>query len=127
MSRVRQNSHFLSLLHTTNNKQKKQLLKAATREQILTLSEIVLNLLEGNLPVSHHDLQSLLKFKNILRKLGSFSLNIIKKKKLLTSYSHLIDFLLNLLWEELSSIIEGKEQEEEDQEGEYEEGSSNSI
>ena len=61
---------FLNLLLNGENSQKKALLKTASDEQIRMLSEIVLNILGGVIPVSAKLRHDLIPHKDKLRKLG---------------------------------------------------------
>ena len=99
------NRYFLHLLRDTYLTQVKQLLKIATVDQILTASEIVLNLLEGNIVVSKSDLQKFVRFKNILRKIGSFSIKIEVKRKLLRNHADLLKELLTHIWAQVQELL----------------------
>ena len=69
-------------MQTTEKKQQKALLKTATDCQIRILSEIVLNLLAGNIPISEKTKQNLKKHKEKLRKLSDRKSSVITLRKL---------------------------------------------
>ena len=50
--RLKHHMSYLQLLSKSHAKQRKAILQSATPEQIKILSEIVLNLLEGNIPLT---------------------------------------------------------------------------
>ena len=72
MQRVKRNAKFIQLL--TDSKfspaQCKTLIKTASKDQILTLAEILVNLLQGHLKVSAQQTSELSKYKRFLRKVG---------------------------------------------------------
>ena len=104
------NKYFLHLLRDTHLTQVKQLVKIATVDQILAASEIVLNLLEGNIVVSKSDLQKFVRFKNILRKIGSFSIKIEVKRKLLHNHADLLKELLTHIWAQVQELVAFQEE-----------------
>lgn len=65
--RVNKHKHFLQLLRSTEKNQQKAILKTASEEQLKTLSEIILNLLAGNIPINFKTKRSLKKYKDNLR------------------------------------------------------------
>ena len=78
MSRVDDNIHFLRFIASTPTvKQRQCVLRTASKEQILALTEIVLNLLNGNIDVSDDTLKILKAYRKHLRKVGAE-----KKKKI---------------------------------------------
>ena len=72
MDRVQENNYFLQALQKTKSyKQRKYILKHATRDQIITLAEIVANYLAGNLKINDPSNYRLyLKQKRYFRILG---------------------------------------------------------
>lgn len=76
--------HFLRILAHSHPSQKRALLKTANNDQILSLCEICLNILNGNIPVNASKLK---KYKNLLRSLSKKRESIQKKKRLLVNQS----------------------------------------
>ena len=81
-TRVNKHKSFLKLLQTAEENQQKALLKTANISQIRILSEIVLNLLFGNLPISTKTKSSLQQHKDKLRKLADRNSSNQSLKKL---------------------------------------------
>lgn len=77
MSSVEKNKDFLQFLVSSGNKNRKHIIQSATRKQINSICEIVLNILKGHLPIND-DLKSSLVIKK--RKLREF----ITKRRILT-------------------------------------------
>jgi len=68
-NRINKHRSFLDLLQQGENIQKKTLLKTASDEQVRALSEIVLNIIGGVIPISSKIKADLSPHKNKLRKL----------------------------------------------------------
>lgn len=73
MNRVKENLYFITtLLNSTSPKQRKNLLKYASKDQILALSEIVINFLNGNVTVANDsNFTRFQKYKKLFRIIGS--------------------------------------------------------
>ena len=72
MSRVKDNIHFLRFIASTPTvKQRQSVLRTASKEQIFSLAEIILNLLQGNLDVSNDTLKVLRSYRKHLRKVAT--------------------------------------------------------
>ena len=68
--RVSKHKPFLQLLRSAEKNQQKAILKSASEEQIKTLSEIILNLLAGHIPINLKNKRDLAKYKENLRDLA---------------------------------------------------------
>lgn len=79
MKKLKQNYHFLNILSRSSPAQKKALLRTANKGQILSLCEICLNVLSGNVPVP---VKKLRKYRNVLRRVAKKSTKLAHKKKL---------------------------------------------
>ena len=79
--RVSKQEHFLRLLRSAEKNQQKALLKSATDEQVKALSEIILNLLAGFLPISTKTKRSLSKYKDKLRGVVDRSVSVLTLKR----------------------------------------------
>lgn len=83
MDKIFRHVAFLRYLVVAVPNHRKQLLRSLSREQIQVLSEICLNLLQGNIEITDQDLQSLSKHKNTFRKLAVKSLDNNTKRELM--------------------------------------------
>ena len=79
MNRIQKQKAFLKFLNSTNVKQRKVLIKNASPEQKRILIEIVLNILNGNVPLSSKQKKNLQKYKTSLRNMCRYCLNSKKK------------------------------------------------
>lgn len=84
MKKLKQNYHFLNILSRSSPAQKRALLRTANKGQILSLCEICLNVLSGNIPVPVKKLQ---KYRNALRRVAKKSTKIAHKKKIFINQS----------------------------------------
>lgn len=84
MKKLKQNYHFLNILSRSSPAQKKALLRTANKGQILSLCEICLNVLSGNVPVS---VKKLRKYRNVLRRVAKKSTKLAHKKKIFINQS----------------------------------------
>ena len=82
-TRITKNKHFLDALQQVEAKHRKQLIKGATTEQINTISEVALNILQGNVPLKPHHKKKLNKHKTSLRALASKGVSVEKRKKII--------------------------------------------
>lgn len=67
----RRTAVILKALYYLNNKQRLVLLKSADRSLIKAICECILNIITGNVNISHENRKRLYKYKNFLRKLAS--------------------------------------------------------
>ena len=72
MQRVKRNAKFIQLLIDSkfSPAQRQFILKAASKDQVLSLGEILVNVLKGNLVISAQQTTNLSKYKQFLRKVG---------------------------------------------------------
>ena len=89
-TRVIKNRKFLQALQLTENKQRKQLIDSASPEQINTISEIVLNLLQGNIIIKGTHKTKLNQHKRSLRALASKGVSVKKRKKILNQHGGML-------------------------------------
>jgi len=85
---------FIELLTSTPVPQRLALLRTVTDQQLDTISEIVLNTLQGQLFVPPEAIQTLKKHKTFLRNLASKDCGIRKKKTSILSNHKLLVHLL---------------------------------
>ena len=85
--KVQRNTDFLTLLARSKPQLRRALLEKCNGDQADCLCELVLNLLEGKLPVSKEDVSELKRVKKVLRTLRSKKVPLTKKKKLFKKIS----------------------------------------
>ena len=102
MNRIKNNKDFLNLLCKSNKKKFRIfLIQNASKEQIYSICEIVLNILNGNLKVS--DKNKLSKKRKLLRKIIQKS--SLKKKRYLIQKGGFLEILIPSIVSGLASII----------------------
>ena len=89
-SRVVKNRKFLDALQLVEQKHRKELIKGATSEQINTISEVALNILQGNIPLKEHHKKKLNQHKKSLRGLASKGVSVKKRKKIINQHGGMI-------------------------------------
>ena len=92
--RVKRVEYFIYLLIKTSKNQARALLETATTDQILGISEVFLNLIENNIPLSKKIQTILKKHKGLFQKLGSRKLPEKSKYKLVCKHWKLVWSLL---------------------------------
>ena len=98
-TRVAKNKHFLDALQQVEEKHRKKLIKGATTEQINTISEVALNILQGNVPLKGHHKKKLNKHKKSLRALASKGVSVTKRKKIINQHGGMIGAAASALGE----------------------------
>ena len=105
-NRINKHKSYLNLLQSGENIQQKALLKTASPEQTRILSEIVLNLLNGAIPISTKFREELYPYKDKLRKLSDKTLTTSVLK---TSWSKFpLEILQKIIKATFSAIEEEK-------------------
>ena len=104
-SSVKKCYSFLQLLSETNNKQRKQLLSIATKDQIKGLCELCLNILRGSFPLKPADIAKLKKHKKIIQALAYKTSRIEDKKELINQRGGFLGGLLKLAVPLLSGLL----------------------
>ena len=98
-TRVAKNKNFLDALQQVEEKHRKKLIKGATTEQINTISEVALNILQGNVPLKEHHKKKLNKHKKSLRALASKGVSVQKRKKIINQHGGMIGAAASALGE----------------------------
>lgn len=93
---------MLYVLKNSNSKLRKALLKNGDNELIKTISEIVLNVLHGNVKLCPQSKSRLRKYKHYMRTVASQQRNIPSKRKILVQHGGFLPTLLTAL---LSSVV----------------------
>ena len=83
MKRIKSNYHALKVLWSAQPKLRKAIILNGNRELINSISECVLNVLNGNLKVSDCDKRKLKKHKSVLRKVADKRVPHSTKKRLI--------------------------------------------
>ena len=99
-TRINKHKPFSQLILTASKKQQKALLSSASPEQVKVRSEILLNLLSGNITISGKSKQLLRKHKDKIRELANRKSSVSTLKRLWNQFplnilEHFIKSLLN--------------------------------
>ena len=78
MKKVIRHKSLLKVLHNTNSKLRKAILKNCDNDVICVLTEIIVNLLNGNIQLTASQKTKLKRYKNAFRKIA----NLCKNNKL---------------------------------------------
>jgi len=81
--RIFENSTFLKALYHAEPTQRKLMIEVITIDQIRTLCEITLKILQGRLELSNLHRHKLKDYKRTLRSLTSTRIDHLRKKKIL--------------------------------------------
>lgn len=108
-SRLRHHLSLLKILATCTDKERRDILKHAPQHSITALSEICLNILNGNIKLSPKLYKDLKKYKQLIRHIAYKSIHKTPKhlKSYLTRQSGGLIPLLPLLLTGLTSILGG--------------------
>jgi hypothetical protein len=88
------NKDFLRLLLNTNSKQRKQLIRIASRDQILCICECAFNIARRNIPLTKGQVKNLRKNPRVVYKLADRSVKFGEKKKTLEQSGGFLPLLL---------------------------------
>jgi len=83
MSHFHSNQDFVRVFKALPLRKQRQLLKLASRTQILALSEVILNCCRKTFPISSKTLDKIKSKKNVLRELSCPKTSLCKRRKLL--------------------------------------------
>ena len=100
--RVNKNLSLLKTLHQCSLAEQKNILKSARPELVNAICDCILNILQGNVPISTYHKRKLKAKKDILRKLVHPRKNSSHRKKLLVQ--HGAGFLTSILGPVLKAI-----------------------
>lgn len=86
MKQLRQHRVFLeSILREANAKRRQVMLDHASKDQINTISEMVLNLLKKRVPITTQTYSKLKKYKSVLREIGKRKKSLKRRRAYLVS------------------------------------------
>ena len=97
MERIRENKVFLLFLIKASPKLRKILLTNASKEEIKSILEIIINTLKQNVPVDGQCKTKLCKYKKILRMLSDKKNSFDNKKKILIQKGGFLPMLMSSL------------------------------
>lgn len=103
MSKVKLNQEFLNLLCKSKPKLQKSLINNASKVQIDSICEIILNILNGNLKVSENEFKRLNLKKSLLRTL--IKRGPLKKKKFLIQRGGFLQVLIPSIIAGLATVV----------------------
>lgn len=103
---VRKQRHFILLLSHTTPKQRKQLLKTITRDQLKAISQIAHNIIKSVIVLSSSDRDKLIKHKRFIHLIGNRKLGFSKKKGVISNHQRLILTLLQIVIPHLKTVLE---------------------
>lgn len=86
--------HFLSLIYSTDDKQREALLKSMTMNQYKILVECIYNILYGVYEITPKEKSELSKYQTVIRRITSKELTHEQRKKLLVKNRFLLPHLL---------------------------------
>lgn len=101
---LKENKEFLNFLQKASSKQRKEILKTANSTQLRALSECVLNVCAGNVPLSPGQFLKLKKKRKSLYKFLKAKSN--KTKKFVVQQGGFLPIVLSVLTPVLTSLAE---------------------
>lgn len=109
MERIRNNRNYLNLLCTSKKRLREVLISNASNDQINSIREIILNILNGNLKIDNESFKKLEKKKKLLRELVKKSGGLKNRKRIIQKggfLSFIIPAIITGLASVASSLIE---------------------
>ena len=94
MKRVQDELPFLKVLVFSARKEFENYIKAASRNKILALTEIVLNVLNRNIESTKGEILALRRYRRTLRKVSRLKISIKERKRIIVSHPRLFQQLL---------------------------------
>jgi len=92
--RIRQHATFLRLLQESTPRQRKAVIESITNTQLDALSQLILNIVQGNIPVTDSYIKKLKRYKDIIHSLATRKVSRVKKRDALIKLQRLLPFLL---------------------------------
>ena len=105
MKRIKSNYHHLQVLKTAKPPLRKAIIKNCNSELVKSISECVLNVLNGNLNVTTCQKTRLRKLKNPLRALADKRVPISTKKRLINQQAGFLVPLLSAILPTIGSLL----------------------
>ena len=104
-TRIRANQAFLHLLARSTSERRRLLLKHATKDELMSLFEICLNILRGNLNIKGKDYTKLKKERHLISQLANRRVTFNKKKKLINQKGGFIGTLASIAVPALAQLL----------------------
>ncbi len=102
---LQRNISFLREITESTLEQRREIIKGATEDNIKALTELSINLLEGNLPLSNEDKLELSKHKLFIRSLSHKEVEFTQKKKKLLHNCNILPMIITPLLSVVGSIL----------------------
>lgn len=102
---VRKQRHFLQLLAQTTPKQRKQLLKTVTRDQLRAIAQIAHNIIRSIIVLSPADKDKLKRHRRLIHLLGNRKIGYDRKKSALSGHYRSILTLIQIAVPHLKEIL----------------------
>ena len=107
-TRIELTESFLHALANSSERQRKLLLRHASKEQLTGLFELCLNLLRGQLPVDPVNFQRLKRHRKCIETLSKRRVPLYKKKEILNQRGGFVGQLAAFALPILTNIIAGQ-------------------
>ena len=103
---IRRQRHFIGLLSKSSPKQRKQLLKTISREQLKALSEIAHNVIKAILILSIREKEKLRKRKRLIHLLGNKTIGFKRKRNFICQHQRGILVFIETVLPHLQNVIQ---------------------
>ena len=104
-TRIKANHAFLQLLARSTAERRRMLLKHATKDELMSLFEICLNILRGNLSIKGKDYEKLKRQRHLIRTLADKQVAIKEKKKIVNQKGGFIGTLAAIAVPALAQLL----------------------
>src|SRR5687767_8489757 len=107
MSRIKKHGAFLQYLVQAKPKERKLLIKNASKVELNSICEVCKNILAGRIPLKGQQHRRLCRYKNIVRKLANKRVKLETKRRILQQQQGgaLLPLLAPLVFPLISSLI----------------------
>jgi len=105
MKRVKSNYHTLHVLKTAHPKLSKAIINNCNKELVNSISECILNVLNGNVKLSGCNSRKLRKYEALLRKVADKRVPLSNKKKLIVQRGGSLLPLLSAVLPAIAKLI----------------------
>lgn len=102
---IQRNYSFLRELSESPLAKRREIIEAATEDNINALTELSINLLEGNFSISDADKIKLSKHKTFIRNLSEKEIPFTQKKKKILNNCNILPMIVSPLLAAIGSII----------------------
>ena len=106
MNRVISNIDFIKVLISSLRKEFENFIRAASKDKILAIAEIILNVLNSNIESTPKEVQTLKRYKRTLRKVSRLKINIKERKRIINAHPRLFQQILKNYISKILKMIE---------------------